>query len=206
MHIKLLQIDEESRKDVRAMRTEGKATFYERECWQVYFEDDRGAPGSIFFDVVSKLPLGLQMGGGQTTVRFLDWKPQGGLMLFRRVTREGGGPPMDMVFREIKVNELEESFFALPPEVKELAAARRDAGGGDDGAESAGIKLEDLTAEQQKQATQMLEGFSRMDASQLRQALTGISMAVGMVPESEKKMFEYVLQEANARLKELEGG
>lgn len=204
MHIAMLQLDRATRKKFRSMKTVGRETFQDRDCWKVRVINKDGETEFFYFDAATRLPYGAVMkddSGKDATLILGTWRPVGDLVLFHHATLAGAEQMMTFDFVEITVNELEDDFFAAPPEVKELAAASAER------AAAARPKLEDFSDEQQQKITSILTGLRNMqNIEQLRNAVRGMEMAANMVPPDERPMFEYVSHEAKKILAEREGG
>jgi hypothetical protein len=131
-----------------------------------------------------------------------DWKAVKGVRFFRLATIEmedatieGGG---ELRITGLEVNTVEPERFALPEEVVALKNAAPAA--------DEEIRLEDLSAEQQAQASAMIaEGTRSPGTDEISAMIQGMEGSLNLMPPDQQRMFRYVVQELRREL-ERRGG
>jgi hypothetical protein len=177
-----------------------RETFNDTECHKCrYVEEGSDDERFMYFAADTGLPAGFSQtqegpGGEQTSIVSLeDWKVIEGVKFFHMMRLQA--PGQDGMSGEIKVasiavNTLDADLFALPDAIKALAAeqTKLDAAGG--------VKLSDLTVEQQAEATEMLASIKRAPGVEtLKRAMSGIEQGLPFMPAEEKTVMQYVVQE-----------
>jgi hypothetical protein len=184
-----------------SVKVVGKESFADKDCYKLSYTR-KGTPGFFFFDADSGLPMGSvqEDGDRKSTTVLSDWKKVGGVLFFHAIKFEStgakarGGMNGDFKVTLIEVNTLDDGAFALPEEVKKLAADRKPDSGSPAAADE--IKLSDLTEAEQKEAKQMTQSLGSMDVKMLKQMETGIGMSIDHLPEGgKKKVMKYYVQE-----------
>ncbi len=214
MHMGILDPRLFAKDQIKTMAVVGKEQFREAECYKVK-QTKGGQDTFIFYNVKTGMPMGFESPANgmqpRMTMTIDEWKTIEGIKFFHllRVQGTDSGPELpdgmratpsmgEVKFDTIEVNTVKDDVFALPDEVKALAkdAAGGGAGGAAGGAGS-GIALSDLSAEQQKQATEMVENLKKSGVDGTKGALPNLERAAKMMPDStpQKKMFQYVVQE-----------
>jgi len=120
-----------------------------------------------------------------------DWKKVDGVLFFHSVKMDGQ-PGGEMTITKLEVNTLSDADFALPDEVKKLASEKKDL--------AAPIKLEELPADQQREAKQTVESLKKADTKVLKQTLSSMETGLQYMPEEKRKMMAYIVQETRAEI------
>jgi hypothetical protein len=202
--------------DIGAMAIVDEVEFGGTLCYKLHYltKDDR--EGFAFFAKEGGLPIGFVQHGPEGTDRvdtmlLKNWKEVKGVHFFhtiemQQVTKQSVSPMRterdaeeDTVIKghiwvkELTVNEVDKKLFELPPTIVELVNEQKAVADGT--AEE--VKLEDLSPEMQKNATNMIAGMKMLNATQREQAIQQFQAAVSspQMPEENKKMMLYVLQE-----------
>ena len=213
--------------DMQSLEVVGEEAFDGKPCYKLQFTSKEENQGHVYFDKETGLPAGLtqqeknEQGepGDKATMFLKEWKEVGGVKFFHLAAMEIEPAPnspsagmagadgkihAELIIDELEVNTLDAKHFELPEEVKALVkekesqpepAADDDSGATDPAPE---IKLEDLTEENQVEATKMIENMKKsgMIKAVLPQLESGIAQAEG----DTKKMIQYVVQELKKEL------
>ena len=116
--------------DFEEVKTVGREKFAEHDCYKLQMKTEDGEESDAFFDVESKLPVGIKtttQEAGQpmdVSVVFSDWKQFGDIKGFTKMTITQMGMDMVMTFEEVEFNEVDPAKFALPDEVKAMATSQ----------------------------------------------------------------------------------
>ena len=208
LHIMMLD-PQQIKQDMATMEVVGREEFDGRMAHVVRFEPkDTEGEGFMFFDANTGRVLGLRqteqspMGEQTTTMTFGEWKKVSGVEFFHVLKVQSPmmpGGPMDMNITSLKVNELDESAFALPEEVAALAAedegddntpAQDDAVGSDE------IALEDLPESYRDRAQQMITQIKAGGEQTISQSLQQFEELMPSLPEGDDKLtLQYIVQE-----------
>jgi outer membrane lipoprotein-sorting protein len=212
MHINMLD-PKVVRRNMDSMEVVGREEFAGQMAHKLRFEPkDSEGHGFMYFDVRDGRPLGLMqtedtpMGEQTTTITLGDWKTVEGIQFFHTMKIESPAMPggsVEMKVTKLEVNSLEDSAFALPEKVKELAAAAAEEeaeqpaeGDAGNGAATEEIKLEDLPETYRERAKTMVD---QMKAGGKEAATRTIQQLEGMMdsmPEGDDKLtMQYVIQE-----------
>ncbi|MGD9790950.1 MAG: hypothetical protein AB7Q00_10810 [Phycisphaerales bacterium] len=208
MHMMLLDPRRFAKDQIKTMAVVGKEQFREAECYKVK-QTKGGQDTFIYYNVKTGMPMGFESPANgmqpRMTMTIDEWKTIEGVKFFHLLRMQGtdSGPELpdgmratpsmgEVKFDTIEVNTVKDDVFALPDEVKALA--KDAAAGGGAGGE---IALSDLSEEQQKQATEMVENLKKSGVDGTKGALPSLERAAKMMPDStpQKKMFQYVVQE-----------
>jgi hypothetical protein len=115
--------------DLKDLKTIDQVQFAGSNCYKVSGIDFEGAEHFTFFDVADHLVRGAEVVAvGQPTLlsRFSEWKEDQGIKYFSKVDIEQtGSDTINITFTEVKFNTLDESVFALPPEVQAMLKDRQ---------------------------------------------------------------------------------
>jgi hypothetical protein len=202
--------------DMQSLEVVGEEEFDGRKCYKLHFTARDEKEGHVFFDIESGLPAGftqIEEGedgepGDKATMLLKEWKEIEGVKFFHLVTMEvepgpnspaGGMVDPDGKMRaelrvdEMQINTLKDDHFALPDEVKKLVASAKDAENAPE------IKLEDLTPEQQEEATKMIDGVKQ--SGMVKQVLPQLEASIPQMAEERKAMMQYIVQELRKELK-----
>jgi len=200
LHMIMLDPKDRFKEKAEKLEVVGTESFNGEECYKVYQLDKDGTEAHVYFGVDSGLPIGFRSieedgtPGDVTTIG--DWKVVDGVNFFRTISIQSKDPRQgnsEIKISTIEINKTGDDVFALPEEVEKMAAAQADA---DENEDSGGaIKLSDLTPVQQEQAKQLLAGTRGAPAPQRQQVIAGLEANLALLPESERKMYEYVVQE-----------
>lgn len=210
LHIRMLDFQKTARDDMKTIEVAGKERFAEHECIALAYTKKKGGEGTIYFDAESGLPMGVVSSDGarKSTSIFGDWKAVEGVKFFHSIKSETVGAPRggkaEMTVKRIEVNTLKDADFALPEEVKKLAAEKKaPAAGGAEGA----IRLEDLPADQRDEAKNSTDAFKVMTVEQLKQQQQAMEIALGYMPKTDPKrrLMEYIAQELQGEIKKRGG-
>ena len=191
------------------MEVVGREEFNGRAANVVRFEpEDSEGEGFLFFDAGTGRILGLRqteqspMGEQTTTMTFGEWKKVGGVEFFHELKVQSPmmpGGPMDMKITTLKVNELDESAFALPEEVAALVAAdaaEENSSAVEDVVESNEIALEDLPESDRERATSMVSQIKAGGQQTITQSLQQFQELMPSLPEGDDKLtLRYIIQE-----------
>jgi len=193
----------------------GEEEFAGKKCVKLHYVDDEGDEGDVFFDTESGLPVGFANNasdGSKGTMLLSDWKEIDGVKFFHLISMEmepAPGSPMsrpgpdgkpakttgEIKVSTLEVNTLNDDTFKLPAEVEQLAkdaeATKSDAPT-DTASE---IKLEDLTPEQQKEATKLIEGMRRVPEGMRADTIRQLESSLPTMEEGMRKYMQYVVQE-----------
>ncbi|QQS09173.1 MAG: hypothetical protein IPK69_00645 [Phycisphaerales bacterium] len=208
MHMGILDPRLFAKDQIKTMAVVGKEQFRDAECYKVK-QTKGGQDTFIYYNVKTGMPMGFESPANgmqpRMTMTIDEWKTIEGVKFFHLLRMQGtdSGPELpdgmratpsmgEVKFDTIEVNTVKDDVFALPDEVKALA--KDAAAGGGAGGE---IALSDLSAEQQKQATEMVENLKKSGVDGTKGALPSLERAAKMMPDStpQKKMFQYVVQE-----------
>lgn len=200
-----------STSELQSIEVVGKEVFGGAECYKLHYTDADGGEGHMFFRTGNGLPAGFQTVSPhtreRTTMRLSDWRAVSGvqfphLMTMEMAAGQAGTNTQSGKIRvsKIEVNTLKKDHFALPAEVRRMAD--EIAAGPKPGAE---IKLSDLTPQQQEEAKQLLEGLKQAPASTQRTAITNLESGLQWMPEEQRKVMQYVVQEMKKELRK-QGG
>ncbi len=207
MHMGMID-PKELKKNMETMEVTGREEFDGRMAYKVKFQPKASqGSGFMYFDVNNGMPLGMKqtestpMGEQTTTMTLADWKTVEGVKFFHtmKVTAPGmpGGGSADMKVTTLEVNKLDESAFALPAQVKEMAAG--SGGSEDQGTEEAAgddIKLEDLPEASRDQIKQTIASIKQGGAQAIEAALQQYERALPQIPEGDMKLqLQYMIQE-----------
>lgn len=108
--------------------TVDKVEFGGDSCWKVKMTNADGETQHVYFDVSSHLPAGAEQtesgpaGPVTSTVRFGDWREVGEVRVPHLMSVQQGPMAMDITVNEVSFNDVDEAMFAIPDEVKALAA------------------------------------------------------------------------------------
>lgn len=100
--------------------------------FEVRLEDNFARPVRAFFHAETRLLGGLEMFNPLyptelIQLRINDWRRVGDVLLPSRELVTDGSGDFELVFHEISVNDVDESLFEVPEEIREAAEARRRA-------------------------------------------------------------------------------
>ncbi|MBV6506774.1 MAG: hypothetical protein ILNGONEN_02358 [Syntrophorhabdaceae bacterium] len=113
---------------------EGEVGFAGERCIKIRMTDELGKPCAVFFKTRSSLLAGFTSADSRSdkgeTVRivFNEWKKVGKVMLPSKVTATDKSGDWILDFHDIKLNDIDEKIFAVPPSiaaVKELLEMQR---------------------------------------------------------------------------------
>ena len=205
-----------ARNDIGKLEVVGREPFNEIDCYKLHYVSNDGKDGDVYFDAATGLPVGFEQQapnprGGKNLLKLSDWKEVEGVKFFHTMTMvmPGDGPVMpgpkpdranpstgEINVTKLEVNTLGADVFELPAEVKKLAdSSPRDPQLGGE------IKLEDLTADQQREAAQMIEGIKQTPGTaRIKQMLQPLESSLQMMPPERQKMMRYVIQELKKEL------
>jgi hypothetical protein len=117
-------------KDYKVIETVDQTDFSGKQAYKLRFADEGGGHEMfVFFDPETGLPLGRQsaqqtpMGEMILTTTFDQWEEVEGVKMFKRMSIDPGGSPMEFNFTKVEVNKLDPAMFAIPAEVQELIKA-----------------------------------------------------------------------------------
>ena len=197
------------RRDMAVVEVAGREEFEGRAAHVIRFKPvDLPGEGFLYFDANTGRVLGLKqteqslMGQQTTTMIFEDWKRVSDVDFFHLVKIQSPmmpGGTMEMAFTALKVNELDESAFALPEEVEAIVAE-----GGADGNEpdlgndeaSDEIALEDLPESYRDRAQQMVTQIKAGGQQTIEQSLRQFEELMPSLPEGDDKLtLRYIVQE-----------
>lgn len=114
------------------METVGLVDRDEKKCYKVRLEDEQDNESFAYFDADSSLVVAFEntqqgpRGEMTTTMTFSDWEEQDKMKLYRTVVVDQLGTQMNMKITEVEFNNVDESVFELPEEVKKMSG---DSGG-----------------------------------------------------------------------------
>lgn len=120
-------------KEFSDIQTVEQLKFNDRDCYKLRMLDTEGQEQFAYFDVKGHLMAGMEMqqatpmGPSKATMRFEDWKTYGDIKFFSRMVISQMGMDMTMEMTEVKFDNVDKKIFALPDEVKKLAAERKAA-------------------------------------------------------------------------------
>ncbi len=206
MHMNMLD-PKEIGKNMDTMEVVGREEFKGRMCYKLRFEPkETEGHGFMFFDASDGRPIGMRqteqspMGEQTTTITLSDWKPVEGVEFFHTMKIESPAMPggsVDMIVTTLVVNKVDADAFALPEQVKELAA-NADKPEEDD-AENAGgteISLDDLPEAYRERAKQMVEQMKAGGTQAVNATLPQLENMMSTLPDGDdKKTLAYVIQE-----------
>jgi hypothetical protein len=115
------------------LKTLDLVRFDGRNCYKIFGKDREGIESAYFFDTEEYLLRGGEMAmpspvGEQTqTNYFREWKQDGGIRYFTRMDVEQAKMTIKLTITQVKFNTLDESVFALPPEVEGMLKDREPA-------------------------------------------------------------------------------
>jgi outer membrane lipoprotein-sorting protein len=206
MHMGMLDL-KEFQKNMDRTEVVGREEFNGRMAYKLRFEPkDSEGHGFMYFDVNDGMPLGLKqtdstpMGEQTTTMTLGEWKTVEGVKFFHTMKVQAPGMPggsAEMKVTTLEVNKLDEGVFALPAQVKELAANSEEADeGGNEEAAADEIKLEDLPESVREQIKQSLAAVKQGGAQAIEAAVQQYERALPQIPEGDMKLqLQYMIQE-----------
>ena len=198
------------KQEISKIEYAGTSTFDGRECHRLHFTKSNGDEGDLFYEVKSSLPAGIdKLGSRNAHIVFSDWQEEQGVKFYRtmKVEPEGQSTPVTMKVTKIEINTLEASAFAPPKDLKPPSTTKPDASqpaGGNTSAKE--IALSDLTPEQQKKAQDTIENMKRSaDPQRMKEAVSQLERMMGAMPEDQRKMLQYIVQEMKKEVARLGG-
>ncbi len=135
MHMMLARVQEE----YETIHTIDLVDFDGASCHKLILIDEdleEGEPQNhpfIYFNEETHLLAGMEMNeqgmgqSGSTSIMFKDWKEIGDIKFFHKMIINQMGMPLEMNYTLIELNNVDESIFELPEEVKKLVAERESA-------------------------------------------------------------------------------
>ncbi|MHC5023616.1 MAG: LolA-like protein [Planctomycetota bacterium] len=126
MDVLALVLDME--KNIGSMETVDRAEFNGRDCYKLHLVDKSGMEEHRYFDVETGLVQGVsqeretQMGPMEMVMHVGEWKEVGKIKVFSELTMSQMGMDLVMTLTEIQFNDVPDSVFDLPEEVKALLA------------------------------------------------------------------------------------
>jgi|GEM_PF-1687067 len=206
MHMSMVD-PKELKKNMETMEVVGREEFNGRAALKVRFEPKASEDhGFMFFDASDGMPLGMRqtdatpMGEQTTTMTLGDWKTIQGVKFFHTMKVEAPGMPggsAEMKVTTLEVNKLDEDVFALPAEVKELAAnAGSSNEEGNEGGDADAITLEDLPEAYRDRAKATIDQMSMGGKQAINRSLPQLESALSSLPEGDDKLtLQYIIQE-----------
>jgi len=211
----LFEIVPQLEKQYAMMQTVDRVEFAGQDCYKIRLSgkknakpEEKDAQSYALFNADTHLAAALQnvqparegMPERTSALRFEDWKEIGDLKLYTKLVIVQNSGELTMSYDEIKFNEVDESVFAVPDEVKKLLEERQ-------AAEAATEEGEDDAAGVSQQTKDLLEKFLKQDdPAQLRMVVGLLESKVADTPEPEKANMEYIIRKLKERIEELEGG
>ncbi len=116
-----------------SMRYIGRDNFHDTPAYRVELTDHQGQIRLAFYDRESKLLLGLRwtedtpMGAKDVEMTFHDWQQHGPIRTWTRLVLTRFVREQVFTVTSIEFNNVPDEAFALPDEVRELAAKQQDA-------------------------------------------------------------------------------
>jgi hypothetical protein len=107
-------------------KTVDRLKFNDMDCYQVSMKDKDEVEQFAYFSVEDKLVQGFDMtqmgprGPIKSSIMLGDWKENGDLRVFNKMTITSQGQTVPFVFDEVQFNQADEKVFELPEKVKEL--------------------------------------------------------------------------------------
>ncbi len=199
MHIRLLRLPRTLKKDyqvseVAAIEFAGKPAY---EVGLTGQGQRAGKKGAMIFDAdTGRISAFREQGrdGSMSTAALDDWKTIDGVQFFHSVNVSGGPMEVQVRFSQIKINQVDQSAFAIPEEVQLLA--------GDDGSEKPAeeMKLEDFSPRMQEMINMMMKNLPWEDREELAEARDELAEQATGVPGEHGKAMQYVLARIDEKL------
>jgi len=211
--IHMMMLDpQQIRDDMAVLEVAGREEFDGRMANVIRFEpEDSEGEGFMYFDANSGRILGLKqieqtpMGEQTTTMSLGEWKKVEGVEFFHLLKIQNPSMPggtMEMAITTLRVNEVEESAFALPEEVQAMVdqaeenVDESETGDAAEGGTADELTLEDLPEAYRERTRQMLTQIKAGGQESIARSLQQFEELMPNLPEGDdKRTLQYIVQE-----------